>query len=242
MNRSARRRRRRSPPRPQVRARQAATARATSATPRTRSATSACASSANSTTGSSCATPAPRSRPTSGGACRSCWIQFEAAATAAGADRALGPRRRRGLPDRLRDLRRRPAPTELVKVKSMATQEIGLNEALAADGIAAYETDLAELIVQLAGDTPSHILVPAIHYNRTEIRDIFRDRDARRARRSQRRPGRARRRPPGPTCAGGSSPPRSRSPARTSRSPTPARWSWSSPRATAGCASPCPTC
>jgi L-lactate dehydrogenase complex protein LldF len=63
--------------------------------------------------------------------------------------------------------------TEVVKVKSMATQEIGLNEALEAAGIAAYETDLAELIVQLGHDTPSHILVPAIHRNRSEIRDIF---------------------------------------------------------------------
>lgn len=63
---------------------------------------------------------------------------------------------------------------EVVKVKSMATQEIGLNEALAEAGIRAYETDLAELIVQLGGDLPSHILVPAIHRNRSEIRDIFR--------------------------------------------------------------------
>jgi L-lactate dehydrogenase complex protein LldF len=62
---------------------------------------------------------------------------------------------------------------EVVKVKSMATQEIGLNEALAAAGIAAWETDLAELIVQLGHDTPSHILVPAIHRNRSEIREIF---------------------------------------------------------------------
>lgn len=62
---------------------------------------------------------------------------------------------------------------EVVKVKSMATQEIGLNEALEAAGIAAYETDLAELIVQLGHDRPSHILVPAIHRNRGEIRDIF---------------------------------------------------------------------
>jgi L-lactate dehydrogenase complex protein LldF len=63
---------------------------------------------------------------------------------------------------------------EVVKVKSMATQEIGLNEHLAAEGIAAVETDLAELIVQLGHDKPSHILVPAIHRNRSEIRDIFR--------------------------------------------------------------------
>ncbi|MFE6500338.1 lactate utilization protein B [Kitasatospora sp. NPDC057738] len=68
--------------------------------------------------------------------------------------------------------------TEVVKVKSMATQEIELNEALAAEGITAYETDLAELIVQLGEDRPSHILVPAIHRNRAEIREIFADRMA----------------------------------------------------------------
>ncbi|MFI8994378.1 LutB/LldF family L-lactate oxidation iron-sulfur protein [Streptomyces sp. NPDC053542] len=63
---------------------------------------------------------------------------------------------------------------EVIKVKSMATQEIGLNEHLADQGITAHETDLAELIVQLADDKPSHILVPAIHRNRDEIREIFR--------------------------------------------------------------------
>jgi L-lactate dehydrogenase complex protein LldF len=62
---------------------------------------------------------------------------------------------------------------EVVKVKSMATQEIGLNEALEEAGITATETDLAELIVQLGHDRPSHILVPAIHRNRSEIRQIF---------------------------------------------------------------------
>ncbi|MFJ5932936.1 lactate utilization protein B [Streptomyces sp. NPDC093071] len=77
------------------------------------------------------------------------------------------------------DLVRATGEREVVKVKSMATQEIGLNEHLEAEGIAAYETDLAELIVQLGEDRPSHILVPAIHRNRGEIRDIFRDRMAR---------------------------------------------------------------
>ncbi|MBY8883179.1 lactate utilization protein B, partial [Actinacidiphila acidipaludis] len=62
---------------------------------------------------------------------------------------------------------------EVVKVKSMTTQEIGLNHALETAGIHAYETDLAELIVQLDNDQPSHILVPAIHKNRDQIRDIF---------------------------------------------------------------------
>ena len=68
---------------------------------------------------------------------------------------------------------RRTGETSVVKVKSMATHEIGLNEALAHAGIAAYETDLAELILQLGHDSPSHILVPAIHRNRAEIREIF---------------------------------------------------------------------
>ncbi|MEP9382089.1 LutB/LldF family L-lactate oxidation iron-sulfur protein [Nocardioides cheoyonin] len=62
---------------------------------------------------------------------------------------------------------------EVVKVKSMATQEIELNEALEQAGIDAWETDLAELIVQLGHDRPSHILVPAIHRNRAEIKEIF---------------------------------------------------------------------
>jgi L-lactate dehydrogenase complex protein LldF len=62
---------------------------------------------------------------------------------------------------------------EVIKIKSLTTDEIGLNEALAAEGVAATETDLAELIIQLAGERSSHILVPAIHKNRSEIRELF---------------------------------------------------------------------
>jgi len=71
------------------------------------------------------------------------------------------------------DLVRATGETEVVKVKSMVTVECALNEALADAGITALETDLAELIVQLADDLPSHILVPAIHLSRGEIREIF---------------------------------------------------------------------
>jgi L-lactate dehydrogenase complex protein LldF len=71
------------------------------------------------------------------------------------------------------DLVRATGSKRVIKVKSMATQEIGLNEALEAAGIEPVETDLAELIVQLGRDRPSHILVPAIHRNRAEIREIF---------------------------------------------------------------------
>jgi L-lactate dehydrogenase complex protein LldF len=62
---------------------------------------------------------------------------------------------------------------EIVKVKSLTTDEIDLNRALAAEGIDAIETDFAELILQLDGDWSSHILVPAIHRGRSEIRDLF---------------------------------------------------------------------
>jgi L-lactate dehydrogenase complex protein LldF len=70
-------------------------------------------------------------------------------------------------------LARSAGVSEVVKVKSIATDEIGLNEALAAVGVSAVETDLAELIIQLGDDVPSHILVPAIHKNRSEIRELF---------------------------------------------------------------------
>jgi L-lactate dehydrogenase complex protein LldF len=62
---------------------------------------------------------------------------------------------------------------EVIKVKSLATDEIDLNEGLHARGIEAIETDLAELIVQLDHDKQSHILVPAIHKNRAEIKALF---------------------------------------------------------------------
>jgi L-lactate dehydrogenase complex protein LldF len=62
---------------------------------------------------------------------------------------------------------------EVVKSKSLTTEECKLNEALAERGIRAWETDLAQLIIQLGDDTPSHILVPAIHKNRAQIRDLF---------------------------------------------------------------------
>jgi L-lactate dehydrogenase complex protein LldF len=63
---------------------------------------------------------------------------------------------------------------EVIKVKSLLSDEIGLNEALERAGVHAVETDLAELIIQLDGDSQSHILVPAIHRNRAEIAQIFR--------------------------------------------------------------------
>jgi len=63
----------------------------------------------------------------------------------------------------------------IVKVKSMVSEEIDLNPALEAQGIRAYETDLGEFIVQLAGQRPSHITAPALHMTKEEIADLFRE-------------------------------------------------------------------
>ena len=62
---------------------------------------------------------------------------------------------------------------KILKGKSMASEEIGLNHFLEKKGIEAVETDLGELILQLNGETPVHIVVPAIHRNRYEIGKIF---------------------------------------------------------------------
>src|SRR5258708_6846992 len=61
----------------------------------------------------------------------------------------------------------------VVKSKSMATEEIELNHALEAAGVRPVETDLGEYIIQLAGEKPSHIIVPAIHKTRAQIADLF---------------------------------------------------------------------
>jgi L-lactate dehydrogenase complex protein LldF len=61
----------------------------------------------------------------------------------------------------------------VVKAKSMTTEEIGLNQALAAAGLQALETDLGEFIVQLAGHPPAHLTAPALHLNRRQIAEIF---------------------------------------------------------------------
>src|SRR5919106_2062847 len=61
----------------------------------------------------------------------------------------------------------------VTKSKSMIAEEIGLNEALEAAGIARVETDLGEYIVQLAGQTPSHILAPAIHMTKDQVSQLF---------------------------------------------------------------------
>jgi L-lactate dehydrogenase complex protein LldF len=64
----------------------------------------------------------------------------------------------------------------VVKSKSMVTEETHLNAALESHGVEAVETDLGEYIIQLAGETPSHIIVPAIHKTKGQIAQLFTDR------------------------------------------------------------------
>lgn len=63
--------------------------------------------------------------------------------------------------------------SQVIKIKTMTSSEIELNPALRRAGISAIETDLAELILQLGEDEPSHIVVPALHVSRSQVREIF---------------------------------------------------------------------
>jgi L-lactate dehydrogenase complex protein LldF len=71
------------------------------------------------------------------------------------------------------DILREEKATEVIKIKTMTSAEIQLNPTLEAAGIQAIETDLAELILQLGEDEPSHIVAPALHVNRSQVREIF---------------------------------------------------------------------
>ncbi len=62
---------------------------------------------------------------------------------------------------------------EVVKAKTMVSEEIELNHALEAAGIQPFETDLGEFIVQLSGDRPAHIVAPAMHLTRHDVSDLF---------------------------------------------------------------------
>jgi len=71
------------------------------------------------------------------------------------------------------DLASRRGVRDLVKTKSMVTEEIGLNQSLERNGIHPVETDLGEYIVQLAGETPSHLIAPAFHKSKEQVAEIF---------------------------------------------------------------------
>lgn len=71
------------------------------------------------------------------------------------------------------DILRKAGITEMVKSKSMLTEECHLNDFLQENGVEVIDTDLGERIVQLAGEHPSHIVLPCIHWKKEEIGELF---------------------------------------------------------------------
>ncbi|MDZ7688478.1 MAG: LUD domain-containing protein [Halobacteriales archaeon] len=75
--------------------------------------------------------------------------------------------------DYIREVAREEDAESVVKSKSMTTEEIEVNDALAEDGVDAWETDLGEYVIQVAGDKPSHLIGPAMHLSAEDIAEIF---------------------------------------------------------------------
>jgi len=101
------------------------------------------------------------------------WLErFETEATKRGAE-VLWARDGHQIRDLIVEIARRYGVTKITKSKSMLSEEAGLNEALEAAGIRPVETDLGEYIIQLARETPSHIIAPAVHKNLAEVADLF---------------------------------------------------------------------
>ncbi len=99
-------------------------------------------------------------------------VEFETQFTARGGTVLWAPTASDGIAHLL-DICRRHGATAVVKGKSMVSEELAVNEHLAAAGIDAVETDLGEYIVQLAGQRPSHIVGPALHLSRQDVGRIF---------------------------------------------------------------------
>ena len=98
--------------------------------------------------------------------------QFKKAAEARGA-KVIRTNSPRVVKDYITGLCKEKTVKKIVKSKSMASEEIHLNKHLARVGIQADETDLGEWIVQLAHQTPSHFVMPALHLTKEEIADLF---------------------------------------------------------------------
>jgi hypothetical protein len=123
-------------------------------------------------TGSSCAIPRAPSRTTFCATWKLIWSSSKAACTAAGG-KVHWARDADEANQIVIDIIRSHGETEVIKVKTMTSDETALNPALEAAGITPIETDLADLIIQLGADKPSHIVVPALHRNKAEIRRLF---------------------------------------------------------------------
>lgn len=101
------------------------------------------------------------------------WLElFEERAQATGAE-VLWARDGKEICDLVIDVARRHGVSKVTKSKSMLSEEAQLNAALEAAGIRPVETDLGEYIVQLAGETPSHIIAPAVHKTLAEVEELF---------------------------------------------------------------------
>ncbi len=98
--------------------------------------------------------------------------RFEREATRRGAT-VLFARTAEDAKDLVLEICRRHQITKAVKSKSMLSEEAGLNDALAAAGVTAIETDLGEYIIQLAEEPPSHIIAPAVHKSKDQVADLF---------------------------------------------------------------------
>jgi L-lactate dehydrogenase complex protein LldF len=98
--------------------------------------------------------------------------QFEARCTAAGGTVhwAADAAEARSI---ILEILREEQAKQVIKIKTMTSAEIQLNPALEAAGVEVFETDLAEIILQLGDDEPSHIVVPALHLNRSQVREVF---------------------------------------------------------------------
>jgi L-lactate dehydrogenase complex protein LldF len=94
--------------------------------------------------------------------CTANGVQVHWAADAAEGNRVVG------------DILRRQGASLLIKGKSMLSEEMGLNAFLEGQGVEVVETDLGEFIIQHAGETPSHIVAPAVHKDRHEVAALFR--------------------------------------------------------------------
>lgn len=100
--------------------------------------------------------------------------QFEAAVTAAGGHVhwAQSPADARNI---FMAIAEAEGATRVTKGKSMVSEEVDLNNHLEANGIEPIETDLGEYIIQLAGETPSHIIAPAAHKTKASVEELFDD-------------------------------------------------------------------
>ncbi|MEM8754640.1 MAG: lactate utilization protein B, partial [Pseudomonadota bacterium] len=74
------------------------------------------------------------------------------------------------------DICRKAGAKTVNKGKTMISEEVGINDFLAENGIEPVETDLGEYIIQLRGEAPSHIIAPAIHVTTDEVKTLFRER------------------------------------------------------------------